>query len=829
MHKQFVLISICLFFSFELYSDSFNESIKPILEKNCFGCHNPKKDKGDIDLKSLPHENIDEASAEIWGLALDMINNGEMPPSKKPRLSQKDLNATTTWIENSLKKTSEELKAKEAPARLRRLNKTEYRNTIRDLIGHTFDATELFTADTSSHGFDNVGEALQVSPLHIEAYVAAAERVVSKIIDIPKNKPQKQHWKIVNATTSGNYMKEGSGAWHKGHLGKDKKKIKKGKLKGDVLPNAEIPNGSTPYSMVDLSVKPPKKYDGSWDIRAFGAAHGKGKGGGARFGFKWFAYDEGTYRVKINVECFSENDRWPHSVSIVRYPEGTVWKRLPIYRGKHTLTYEFYRDKIEWYEKTNGNRHWGLNTSYHYKKGEHNQHKVNMGMHLSSYEIEGPIYKQWPPQYHSSVFHKREKTHTDDSYAKEVLSRFMNKAFRQPVAVEQVNRMFDLFKNERKRGVSFMEAMRLPLTTVLCSPNFLYLSGPGKNQPKAYAMANRMSYFLWRTMPDETLMRMAKNKRLLNPTVKKHQLKRMLKDKRSQALVKNFTQQWLDLRKIKHLDADRKLYPGYNVTLKKSMVEESEAFFQHILDNDLPLKTFLDSDFVVVDDNMARFYGIHGVKGSHFRKVKLKPGQIRGGILGQAAVLTATSNGVRTLPVNRGVFILENILGDPPASPPPDVGQLEDVKITRPNATVREKLEMHRKDPACARCHNKIDPLGFALENYDAIGRYRKFEMHFVEGKGRQKGEAVDPAGSLPDGKQFKDLKSFKKILLTYEKKFIHCFVEKMLIYALDRHMGFRDEEYVDQLVKKLVKQETTIHSVIEAIVLSKPFSGKAL
>jgi hypothetical protein len=226
----------------------------------------------------------------------------------------------------------------------------------------------------------------------------------------------------------------------------------------------------------------------------------------------------------------------------------------------------------------------------------------------------------------------------------------------------------------------------------------------------------------------------------------------------------------------------------------------------------------------MVNNIMARLYGIHGIRGEAFQKVKLKPGQIRGGVLGQAAVLTATSNGVRTLPVNRGVFILENILGDPPASPPPDVGQLEDVKVTKPNATIREKLEMHRKDPTCARCHNKIDPLGFALENYNAIGQFRKFEMHYIEGKGKQKGEAVDATGKLPDGKNFKNLKEFKKILLTKEKEFIHCFIEKMLIYALDRNIGFRDETYVDYLLKKTTAKETTIRGIIEEIVLSKEF-----
>jgi hypothetical protein len=815
----YALIYIFIFVSIPLYSEGFVKNIKPILEKNCYSCHNSKKDKGDINLKSLPYENIDEANAEIWTLALDMINSGEMPPAKKKRLSTKDLNDTTKWIELALKRTKEELKSKEGYSRLRRLNRTEYRNTIRDLIGHSFDATELFTEDTSSHGFDNVSDALQVSPLHIEAYVAAAERVVSKIIDIPKTVPKKQHWKIINETKSGNYMKLFSGPWHDGHLGKPKSEIKKGYLKGNVLPNTEIPNGSTPYRMLDLTTTPATPYAGSWDIRAFGGTHENG--GGANFGFKWFAFEEGQYRIKLTVESFGPKG-WGHNLRVTKYPEGKIWKGHRLLPGMHNISYEIYRDEIPWYVKVNGNRNWGLNANFYFFK-KHPKHKNKHGLHVSSFEIEGPINSIWPPVYYTNIFHKRKEIMSDEEYAKEVLENFMVRAYRQPVIKEQVNRMLSLYKSERTQNTSFNEAMRLPLITVLSSSRFLYLSGPGKNQPKAFSLANRMSYFLWRTMPDETLFKLAANGRLLNPKVRKQQVLRMLKDDKINALVTNFTQQWLELRKIKHLNALH-----LNLNLKESMVAESEAFFKHILDNELPLKTFLDSDFVMINERMSSIYGIHGIQGEHFRKVMLKPHHKRGGVLGQASVLTVTSNGIRTLPVNRGVFILEQILGDPPSSPPPDVGQLEDVKISKPNATIREKLELHRKDPTCARCHNKIDPLGFALENFDFLGRYRNFEMTHVEGKGHIKGAAVDPSGKLPDGSEFKDLKSFKVILLRKEKEFVRCFIEKMLVYGLDRHVGFRDEAYVESLSDKIIKNGATVSRVIEEIILSKPFAGDA-
>jgi hypothetical protein len=806
-------------------AESYLGRIKPILEKNCFSCHNPKKDKGDIDLKSLPYKNIDEGSAEIWALGLDMINSGDMPPEKKPRLSKRDLMSTTKWIEEALKRTQEELRSEiGGEARVRRLNQTEYRNTIRDLTGHPFDAAELFTADTQSHGFDNVGGSLQFSPLHIEAYVAAAERVVSKIIDVPEKKPVRQHWKILNSTPPKKRMKRATGKWHDGHEGKPKKTIKKGRLKGNVLPNAEIPNGSTPYSMLDMTTSPPTPYAGSWDIRAFGGDHGDG--GGASFGFKWFAYQEGIYRIKLNVDVIGPEKRG-HGLQVFRYPEGPMWKQYTLFPGKRSLNYELYRDAIPWYVKVNGNRNWGLNLGYHFEaKNEKTQ--APLGVHLSSIELEGPIYESWPPPYHRRIFHVRKEGQSDEVYAKEVLEIFMSRAFRQPVEEEEFNRMMSLYRKGIEDKLTFMEAMRLPLTTVLCSPKFLYLSGPGRNQTPAFSLASRLSYFLWRSMPDEELLRLAKSKALLRSYVLKKQIVRMLKDSRRSALVRNFTRQWLNLDKLKSLEADRKLYHPLNLRVKTSMIGESEAFFEHILDQKLPLRTFLDSDFVMVDNMMARLYGLKNVDGDHFRKVQLKPHNMRGGILAHGSVLTVTSNGIRTLPVDRGVFILENILGDPPSSPPPDVGQLEDVKIPKLDATIREKLELHRKDPTCARCHNKIDPLGFALENFNAIGQFRRHEMKYSEEKGKFKGALVDATGKLPNGKEFKSFGAFKKLILEKEDDFIHCFVEKMLIYALDRPMGFRDEDFVEKLVKEIKKEGATIDTVIEKIVMSKAFMDKA-
>jgi hypothetical protein len=793
----------------QVMGNVFSRTVAPILETHCFDCHDAETKKGDLDLTALPHVNYGEAEAAIWSTAMDLVNAGEMPPKKKARLSDTELDSLGGWLENSLAVAVDRLRASRPKTRLRRLNRTEYRNTIRDLTGHPFDAAELFTRDTAEAGFDNVGEALQISPLHVESYVAAAERVVSKIIDVPPKRPQRQHWRIVNAVKPNEPMKRKNGDWHVGHNDKPKNRIAPGRLKGKPLPNAEIPNGSAPYRMVDLTSTPPTPWAGSWDIRAFG-------GGGrqsANFGFKWFAYEEGMYRLRIKLRGFAPaSDVYPPVLSIVRYPEGTIWQEVPVPVGDHVFEYRFYRDAIPWYVQTSGNRHWGVNLRFPFHTPK-NGKPVNWGVHVQYMEMEGPL-DAWPPPWHQQVFGAAQKD--EAVWARDVLQRFLTRAFRRPVLEEELARYLSIFQQERKAAKSFQEAMRLPLTTALCAPAFLYIAGQSKAPiPKAYILANRLSYFLWRSMPDEVLFSLAADGSLEQPEVLLAQVDRMLADSRSSALSTNFSAQWLNLAGLEHLEADRGLFPRFRPLLKDAMRAESAAFFQEVLDTDKNVLSFVDSDFLMLNDVMARHYGLPSVAGAEFRPVALPAGHQRGGVLTQAAVLTATANGVRTLPVTRGAFILSHILGTPPPSPPPDVGELEDVKTPKPNASIRERLELHRQDPTCARCHEKIDPLGFALEQFDAIGQWRVKERD---------GAAIDPAGQLPDGRKFAGIAELKQLLQAEPSHFVNCLSEKMLIYALDRPMGFADRPLVNQIGAATQRDGSTLRAMIKQIVATPDF-----
>ncbi len=716
----------------------------PFLQDHCFDCHGEDETEGDLDLQKLSDDPINGETAERWLDVLKRLEAGEMPPKKKKQPSDGERRDAMAWLNAELDKAEAEVNATTGPPRMRRLNRVEYRNTMRDLIGHPYDPTELLSPDTVSHGFDNVGEALVVSPLHVENFVAATERILDKAINIPEKAPLRQHWRILNSTEARKPLLKDNGSWHDGHRGKNKDKIKPGFLKGNVLPNAEIPSGFTPYTMIDMTQDPPKPYEGSWDIRAFGGSQiDEGlliREGDNAFGFKWFAYEEGMYRVRIHLSSFGPKD-WdgtPPRLGIVLYPEGTLWReRLLGLNESEVIEIDLYRDNVDWYRKTNGNRHWGMKLYYQLteKVGKDGK-KVPFGVHISEIEIEGPRHPVWPPAWHRRIFPERATGEGDEAFAERVLRKFMTKAFRRPVDSTEVVRMMAIFREERSNGRSLKQALRMPLATILSSPSFLYLDE--SSDEGAWDLASRLSYFLWRSMPDGELFAAARSGELLRRETLLSEVDRMLKDPKSDALVEHFTRQWLGLDKLERVKVDAILYPDYDLALHHGMVGEAQVFFREILRENLSLYSFIDSDFLMLNERMARHYGISGVIGTRFRKVSIASEDRRGGVLAQAAVLTATSNGLRTMPIKRGAFILEEILADPPKPPPADVPAVEDLVPTKPLASLRERLEQHRSDPSCMNCHKKIDPLGFALENYDAIGRWRGHELVEVDGTQRK-------------------------------------------------------------------------------------------
>jgi hypothetical protein len=403
--------------------------------------------------------------------------------------------------------------------------------------------------------------------------------------------------------------------------------------------------------------------------------------------------------------------------------------------------------------------------------------------------------------------------------ARKILRAFASRAWRRPAADEEVKRLLRFVDAADKNGEPFETGIQYALEAVLTSPHFLFRveidkeQGDGAHAVSDWELATRLSYFLWSSMPDEELFNHARKSDLHNPEVLEGQVRRMLKDPKAHALVENFADQWLLIRNLKSATPDTTMFPSFDEPLRRAMQKETELYFENVVREDRSIIDFIDSDYTFVNERLAKHYGIDGVKGDEFRKVTLKDGR-RGGVLTQASILTVTSNPTRTSPVKRGKFILDNILGTPPPPPPPDVPALKEAKEVADSVSLRQRMEIHRSNPACAVCHQKMDQLGFGFENFDAIGAWRD-----RDGK-----NVIDPAGVLPGGAAFKGPAELKAILKTNQQDFAHCLTEKMLTYALGRGLERSDRCVVEEVTRNVVQHKYTFSSLVLGIVKSEPF-----
>jgi mono/diheme cytochrome c family protein len=403
--------------------------------------------------------------------------------------------------------------------------------------------------------------------------------------------------------------------------------------------------------------------------------------------------------------------------------------------------------------------------------------------------------------------------------ARQIIERFAFHAYRRPVKPEEVDRLVGLVTQAEAQGDSFDRGIQIALQAVLVSPHFLFrieLDPEPRNENAVhplndFELASRLSYFLWTSMPDDELFEQARQNKLHEDAVLEAQTRRMLKDPKAHALVENFAGQWLELRNLKTMTPDASLFPTFDESLRSAMLKESELFFESIVKEDRSVLDFLDADFTFLNERLARHYGIQGVQGDQFQRVHLTSDQ-RGGILTQASILTVTSNPTRTSPVKRGKWILENILGTPPPPPPPDVPELKEGKEL--TGTLRQRMEQHRANPSCATCHQRMDPLGFGFENYDAVGAWRTKDGQ----------SSIDPSGVLPDAKSFKGPKELKAILKGKEEEFRRCLAEKMLTYALGRGLEFYDKAAIQQISGNVASKENRFSALVVEIVKSDPF-----
>lgn len=442
---------------------------------------------------------------------------------------------------------------------------------------------------------------------------------------------------------------------------------------------------------------------------------------------------------------------------------------------------------------------------------------------LSFIEVEGPFNPPAPPDPASikRLLVVKPKDKADERTAAEwVISEFARRAFRRPVKPEETARLLKLYDVAAGQGEGWEQALRLPMKAVLCSPNFLFRVEDDPKDPEGvrplgdFEFATRLSYFLWSSMPDDELFRLAEANALRKPDVLEAQVKRMLNDPKAAALGDNFAGQWLQLRSLKTLAPDAGYYPEWDEALRLGMAGEALAFFGHVAREDRSILEFLDADYAFVNDRMSRHYKLPRVEGAEFQKVKLPDGR-RGGIVTMASTLTVTSNPTRTSPVKRGKWILENILGTPPPPPAPDIPELPPTNQLK--GTLRQQMEQHRANPSCATCHSKLDPLGFGLENFDGIGGWRD----------KDNGQKVDPSGVLPDGAKFSGPAELRKVLLGKSDQFRRCFADKLFTYALGRGLEYYDKCALDEVVAASKANGDRFSAVVLAVVKSDPFGKR--
>ncbi len=448
--------------------------------------------------------------------------------------------------------------------------------------------------------------------------------------------------------------------------------------------------------------------------------------------------------------------------------------------------------------------------------------------YLDWLEFEGPLQEEWPPKSHRYLLYDGDDRH-DKKYVRRIFEKFLPRAYRRPVSAIEIDGVAQLVLSELETTKDFHGALRLGLQRVLTSPGFLFLQEPGGAETRqrraltAHELATRLSFYLWSSMPDAELLTLAKNGTLLHDEVLRTQVDRLLKDPKAREFVLSFGGQWLSVPEFGSIMPAAE-YRDYDFELEEATKLEAYGFFEEVLRKNLPITTFLDSDFVMVNERLARHYGIEGIKGKEIRRVAIRPEHHRGGVLGMAGLMTLLSDGTRTLPVRRGTWIVSQLFNRPPPPPPPNAGEVQP-NTAGEKLTVRERLQRHRDEPTCASCHRRLDPFGLALENYDAIGKWRT----------RQNGEdfrgsrtpLLDVSGELPSGNKFQTLEEFKALLLKEADSFAHAFTEKMLTYALSRPVGFRDSETLNKLVNELKGNEFRIHSLIHAIVQSRVFRTK--
>jgi hypothetical protein len=780
MNRKSHLIVVAIFIAVQanlnpVHADTaLNSELAPFLKQHCSPCHVGDSAEGNLDLKSYSSDFSDAEIRRRWVFLHDRVAAGEMPPKSADQPDARSRAKFVRQLGGLLNRA--DLETREVV--LRRLNRNEYTNTVRDLFGIHVDVSRVLTDDSTENGFDNIGSELSVSAEQLALYVEVADLVLDQVFG-PSRKPR-----TIDRTANFATLSRGTDSSER-------------KLSDGVV----LYSGAKFLPLYDMSLPGPGLYRVRMKIRA----------------------EQSDAPVFMHVRGGNTGQIAGHTAGFFEAPPGKV-------------------TTVEFTDRAPENSDClaiGLVGGFPYWRVEPDKYK-GPGLFIGDISIEGPI-EEWLESRRRLLGNVDPASGTI-SDIRSILLKTLPRAFRRSVDEAEVAPYVALSKQALDEGKNFEQALRVGLKGLLCAPEFLYLEErlagtAAKPTVDDHALASRLSYFLWSSLPDDELLTLADRGELKQPDVLQAQVDRLLADEKSQRFVQNFTGQWLRVRDIDFTVPDRRLYPEYNELLRESMIDETRAFFREILDRDLSVQNFIDSDFLTINQPLAEFYGIDNVQGLKIRRVPRPKDSVRGGVLTQASVLKVSADGTRTSPVLRGVWILNHLFGTPSPPPPPSVAAVE--PDVRGATTIREELAKHRADQSCNRCHRKIDPPGFALESFDVLGihrdwyrtrdrtgKYVKRTLHPFAPTSVQyrQGPDVDSSGTMPDGRTFADVREYKRLLLEDETAMARSLTRLLMSYSLGRQVGFSDRPAVEEILASVKAEDYGLRSIINEIVTSETF-----
>lgn len=767
---------------------------KQFLAMHCFACHSGNKPKGGVALDKLTGDLANKSNRDVWLAVIDQLKSGTMPPDGKTQPTAKEITALSDWVNERQVAAETERRAKHGRTTTRRLNRIEYENTVRDLLGINVELQALFPADATANGFDTNGDAHHISPFLMESYLEAADKSLNfAIANSPKPPLAKKRYSL-----------------------KDERLVKT--------------SSESVYRVRDDEVV---MFSASaWNAITVG---------------QFYPPDRGKYRIRISAQAV-QSDGKPVAFRVDAGPMlmGTKNHLVSYFDApaNEPKVFEFV-DHFEARDHIRISPYGLANAQTVTKTGA--EKYTGPGLAVQWVEVEGPLHDAWPPASHTRifgdlpqaaapVFNNRARVEVTsknpEADAATVLRRFATRAFRRAMTDDDIRPYLAIVNKRLGEKYSFEAAVRVALKAIMVSPDFLFLKEKvGKLD--SFALASRLSYFLWSSMPDEPLFRLAESGKLAEPAVLRAQVERMLKSPKSRQFIENFGDQWLGLRDIDFTAPDHRLYPEFDDALKVAMLDETRLYLAELVTNDLGISHVVASDFTFANSRLAKHYGFPALDGFTMRKLKLPANSHRGGFLTMGSVLKVTANGTNTSPVVRGAWVLDRVLGKPPAPPPSGVPAVE--PDIRGATTIRDQLAKHRATPACNTCHVKIDPPGFALENFDVIGGWRESYRSIGSGKpvtidGRRmpyaEGKKIDPADTY-NGEKFQNIDELKQLLLKDEEQLARAFTEKLITYATGAAPTALDKPEVEAILQRACDKKFGMRTLIHEVIQSKLFQSK--